>query len=198
MAAELPELVLPDAAAWRAWLEQHHADSPGAKLVLGKKGGTVTTLTYDGALEEALCFGWIDGQVTRRDEESFFQRFTPRRPDSTWSKRNVDRVAQLEAAGRMHDAGRVAVANAKADGRWERAYAGPSEAVLPQDLLDAIAAVPEAAAMLEALTSQNRYAFYFRLSKLSPGPAREKRIAAFVEQLARHELPYPQKRQPGD
>jgi uncharacterized protein YdeI (YjbR/CyaY-like superfamily) len=131
MADELAELLLPDAAAWRAWLEQHHADSPGVKLVLGKKGGTVTALTYDAALEEALCFGWIDGQVTRRDEGSFFERFTPRRPSSTWSKRNVDRVAQLEAAGRMHDAGRAAVASAKADGRWERAYAGSSEAVLP-------------------------------------------------------------------
>ena len=97
----------------------------------------------------------------------------------------------------MHDAGRVAVVSAKADGRWERAYAGPADAVLPQDLLDAVEAVPEAAAMLEVLTAQNRYAFYFRLSKLSPGPAREKRIAAFVEQLARHEVPYPQKRQPG-
>ena len=99
MATEYPDLLLPDAAAWRAWLEQHHADSPGVRLILGRKGGTVTALDYAGALDEALCFGWIDGQSHSRDDESFFQRFTPRRPRSSWSLRNVGHIERLENAG---------------------------------------------------------------------------------------------------
>ncbi len=120
MAADLPELLLPDAAAWRAWLEEHHADSPGVWLVLHKKGGSTTSLTYEDALLEALCFGWIDGLTKRRDAGSYQQRTTPRRPRSTWSPSNVERVARLEAQGRMHEAGRAQVRRAQADGRWPR------------------------------------------------------------------------------
>lgn len=196
MPRDEPELLLPDAAAWRAWLEEHHADSGGVRLVLTRKGGTVTALDYDAALDEALCFGWIDGQVGRRDAESTFQRFTPRGPRSSWSLRNVGHVARLESEGRMRPAGRAAVERAKADGRWEKAYAGSAQAVLPEDLLRAIAAVPQAQAMFDVLTAQNRYALYFRLSQLEPGAARERRIADFVAQLARHESPYPQRRRP--
>jgi uncharacterized protein YdeI (YjbR/CyaY-like superfamily) len=191
-----PELLLPDAAAWRAWLEEHHADSSGVRLVLTRKGGTVTALDYDAALDEALCFGWIDGQVGRRDAESTFQRFTPRGLRSSWSLRNVGHVARLESEGRMRPAGRAAVERAKADGRWDKAYAGAAQAVLPEDLLRAIAAVPRAQAMFDVLTAQNRYALYFRLSQLGPGAARERKIADFVAQLARHESPYPQRRRP--
>jgi uncharacterized protein YdeI (YjbR/CyaY-like superfamily) len=198
MATPLPELLLPDAAAWRAWLSDHHADSPGVRLILSKKGGTLTALSYDGALDEALCFGWIDGQVGRRDAESYFQRFTPRGPRSSWSLRNVGHIARLESEGRMHAAGRAAVQSAKADGRWDRAYAGQAAATTPTDLLAAIAAVPPAQAMFDALTSQNRYALYFRLSQTKPGPARERRIGAFVDQLARGETPHPQRRGPGE
>jgi Uncharacterized protein conserved in bacteria len=196
MAAELPELLLPDAAAWRSWLEENHDSSPGVRLVLSRKGGTVTALSYDAALDEALCFGWIDGQVGRRDAESTFQRFLPRGPRSIWSLRNVGHVERLADEGRMRPAGWAAVEAAKADGRWVRAYAGSANAQLPADLLDAIAAVPEAQAMYDVLTSQNRYALYFRLSQLTNPAARERRIAAFVEQLSRHEPPYPQKRMP--
>jgi uncharacterized protein YdeI (YjbR/CyaY-like superfamily) len=198
MATPLPELLLPDAAAWRTWLSDHHADSPGVRLILGKKGGTLTALTYDGALDEALCFGWIDGQVDRRDAESYFQRFTPRGPRSNWSLRNVGHIARLESEGRMHPAGQAAVEQAKADGRWELAYAGPAAATTPTDLAEAVAAVPEAQAMFDALTSQNRYALYFRLSQLKPGAARKRRIDAFVGQLSRGETPYPQRRRPGE
>lgn len=197
MADELPELLLPDAAAWRTWLEEHHAASRGVRLVLSRKGGTVTSLFYAGALDEALCFGWIDGQVGRRDEQSTFQRFLPRGPRSIWSLRNVGHIERLEQEGRMRPAGRAAVAAAKADGRWEKAYAGSATAELPEDLLAAIAAVPAAQEMLEVLTAQNRFALYFRLSQLTAPAARDRRIAAFVEQLARHEPPYPQKRMPG-
>lgn len=196
MPAELPDLLLPDAAAWRDWLEENHATSPGVRLVLSRKGGTVTSLFYAGALDEALCFGWIDGQARRRDEQTTFQRFQPRGRRSIWSLRNVGHIERLEAEGRMRPAGRAAVDAAKADGRWERAYAGSATAEAPADLLAAIAAVPEAQAMYDVLTSQNRYALYFRLSQLSDPAARERRIAAFVEQLAQHEPPHPQKRMP--
>ena len=198
MAVELPELLLPDAAAWRAWLQEHHDSSPGVWLVLHKKGGTVTTLDYAGALEEALCFGWIDGQAKRRDAESSFQRFSPRGKRSIWSLRNVARIEQLEAAGKMHDAGRAAVAAAQADGRWDKAYAGPATAEVPEDLAAAIAAEPQAQAMFDVLTSQNRFALIFRLSQLKTEDARRKKIAGFVEMLARGETPYPQKKRPAE
>lgn len=116
--AELSELLLPDAASWRAWLETNHATSPGVHLVLHKSGGDTTALTYDAAVEEALCFGWIDGLAGRRDEGSWRVRMTPRRPRSNWSERNVARIERLESEGRMHDSGRAAVEAAKADGRW--------------------------------------------------------------------------------
>jgi uncharacterized protein YdeI (YjbR/CyaY-like superfamily) len=123
MAVELPEVLVPGAAGWRDWLRERHADAPGAWLVLHRKGGSVTALTYEDAVLEALCFGWIDGQARRRDDESTFIRMTPRRPRSGWSASNVARVARLEADGRMQPAGRAAVEAAKADGRWERATA---------------------------------------------------------------------------
>ncbi len=113
-----------------------------------------------------------------------------------WSQRNVEHVARLETAGRMTDAGRAAVAAAKADGRWDRAYAPPSEAELPADLLAAVAAVPAAQAMLDVLTKTNRYALVHRLSTVKRQETRERKIAQFVEMLAQHESPYPQKAKP--
>ena len=190
------ELLLPDPPAWRAWLEEHHADTPAVWLVLTKKGGTLTTLTWQTALDEALCFGWIDGQARRRDEQSSFQRFTPRGPKSRWSLRNVEHIGRLEAEGRMTAAGRAAVEAAKADGRWEAAYAGPATAETPPDLLAAIAAVPEAQAMYDVLTSQNRYALYHRITSLKTEAARARRIEEYVAMLARHETIHPQKRRP--
>ncbi|MFD7073522.1 YdeI family protein [Nocardioides sp. NPDC059952] len=190
------ELLLPDPPAWRAWLEEHHADTPAVWLVLTKKGGTLTTLAWQTALDEALCFGWIDGQARRRDEQSSFQRFTPRGPKSRWSLRNVEHIGRLEAEGRMTAAGRAAVEAAKADGRWEAAYAGPATAETPPDLLAAIAAVPEAQAMYDVLTSQNRFALYHRITALKTEAARVRKIEEFVAMLARHETIHPQKRRP--
>jgi uncharacterized protein YdeI (YjbR/CyaY-like superfamily) len=116
---ELPELVLPDVAAWRAWLDDHHEASIGTWLVLAKKGTLEpTSVTFDRALEEALCHGWIDGQVRRRDGRTHLQRFTRRRARSTWSRRNVAIVEELLAEGRMHPAGIAEVERAKADGCW--------------------------------------------------------------------------------
>ena len=189
--APLPELLLPDAAAWRNWLESNHAQSPGVLLVLGRKGGTLTSLVYMDALHEALCFGWIDGQANRRDEESYLQRFTPRRPRSIWSQRNVGFVERLEAEGRMTPAGRAAVEKAKADGRWEAAYAGSATAQVPEDLLAAIAEVPAAQATYNALNAQNRYALYFRLNALRTPASRERKIADLVRMLAEGRTPYP-------
>jgi uncharacterized protein YdeI (YjbR/CyaY-like superfamily) len=116
------EVLVADRAAWRRWLEKHHAETDAAWLVVTKKGGTVTSLAYDEAVEEALCFGWIDGQGRRRDGESTFLRMTPRRPKSRWSRLNIQRVERLEREGRMAPAGREAAKAAKADGRWEAAY----------------------------------------------------------------------------
>src|SRR5918912_4160357 len=115
--AELAELIVADAEALRAWLTEHHAASAGVWLALTKKGGTVTTLTWQHAVDEALCFGWIDGQTRKRDQESSWIRFTPRRPRSAWSQRNIANVARLEAQGRMQPSGRAAVDAAKVDGR---------------------------------------------------------------------------------
>lgn len=118
MPTEHPELLVPDAVTWRSWLEQNHDSSPGVRLVLTKRGGEVTSLTYESALEEALCFGWIDGHSTKRDEQSWRVRFTPRTRRSQWSQRNMERVARLEAEGRMAPAGRAEVGAARAEGRW--------------------------------------------------------------------------------
>lgn len=196
MAAELPELLVPDADAWRGWLAEHHADSPGVWLVLHKKGGNVTGLQYEPAVLEALCFGWIDGQLRTRDAESSAIRFTPRRRTSVWSKTNVDRIGRLEAEGRMTDAGRAAVEAAKADGRWERAYGGAATAEVPEDLAAAIAGVPEAQAMFDVLTSTNRFALIYRTTTVKRPETRARKIAEYVAMLARHETIYPQKKRP--
>lgn len=194
MAVELEELLVPDVAAWRAWLEAHHATSPGVWLVLTRKGGTLTSLTYDEALDEALCFGWIDGQVRSRDDQSRYQRTTRRGPRSRWSARNVAHVERLLAEGRMRPAGLAAVEAAQADGRWEAAYAGSATAEMPPDLLAAIAADEAAQATYDVLTAQNRFALYHRLTALRTAAGRERRIAEFVAMLARGDTPYPQRR----
>jgi uncharacterized protein YdeI (YjbR/CyaY-like superfamily) len=124
MADEMQELTLADAAAWHEWLKEHHEGSPGVWLVLAKKGAVEpTSLTYDQALEEALCHGWIDSLARRRDEATYSQRFTPRRVRSPWSVRNVGIVARLVTEGRMQPAGLAEVDRAKRDGRWDAGQA---------------------------------------------------------------------------
>jgi uncharacterized protein YdeI (YjbR/CyaY-like superfamily) len=194
--AELDELIVADAAALRAWLSANHAASPGVWLALTKKGGTVTTLTWQQAVDEALCFGWIDGQARKRDEETSWIRFTPRRSRSAWSQRNITHVARLEAEGRMLPPGRAVVDAAKADGRWAAAYAPPSEAEAPADLLAAIAAVPAAQAMFDVLTKTNRFSLIYRVNAVKRPETRERKISEFVAMLARHEAFYPQKAKP--
>jgi uncharacterized protein YdeI (YjbR/CyaY-like superfamily) len=149
-------LSLRDGAAWRAWLEQHHGDSAGVWLVTAKKGAA--GVSRDQALEEALCHGWIDGQARSRDDATYLQRYTPRRPRSAWSQRNTKIVERLTAEGRMHPAGLTEVERAKADGRWDAAYAGSATIEVPADLAEALKAEPQALAMFETLNSRNRYA----------------------------------------
>jgi uncharacterized protein YdeI (YjbR/CyaY-like superfamily) len=190
---EPPELVVADAAAWRTWLNRNHAKSQGVRLVLAKKGTTdPTTLSYDEALDEAICFGWIDGQIGRRDDTTFLRRFTPRKAQSAWSQRNVAIAERLSASGRMHRSGDDEVRRAKEDGRWEAAYAGQKRAEVPEDLAGALAANPRAQAMFETLTSANRYSIIYRVESAKKVETRARRVEQFVEMLARGETIHPQ------
>jgi uncharacterized protein YdeI (YjbR/CyaY-like superfamily) len=199
MPEELPELIVADERAWLQWLAEHHGEPRGVWLVLAKKGtAKPTSLSYDEALDDALCHGWIDGQVKRRDEATYRQRFTPRRTRSAWSKRNVAIVERLTAEGRMRAAGRAAVAAAQADGRWDAAYAGQAKIEVPDDLAAALQAEPSAKAMFEILTSQNRYAVLLRIDSAKRAETRVRRIEQFVAMLARGETVYPQKRKLSD
>ncbi len=161
---DFPELLVADAAEWRTWLSGNQSKSQGVWLVLAKKGTThPTTLSYDEALDEAICFGWIDGQLGRRDSATFRRRFTPRNARSPWSQRNVAIAERLSASGRMHRSGEDEVRRAKADGRWSTAYAGQASAEVPEDLANALAANPRAQAMFLKLTSANRYSILYRI-----------------------------------
>jgi uncharacterized protein YdeI (YjbR/CyaY-like superfamily) len=195
VAGDQPELVVRDQAAWRKWLGTHHAEPDGVWLVLAKKGTTKpTSLSYDEALEEALCHGWIDGQVRRRDEATYRQRFTPRRRRSPWSKRNTEKAERLLSEGRMHPAGIAEMQRAKEGGRWEAAYGGSAEIEMPPELAAALAAEPRAQAMFDRLTRQNRYAILYRLATAKRSDTRARRLEQFVAMLARGETIYPQKK----
>lgn len=192
-----PELILADPAAWRAWLDEHEDDTPdGVWLVLGKKGRPApTTLTWDLALTEALCSGWIDARGQRRDDDTSLQRFVPRRPRSTWSARNVGIVEELIAQGRMRPRGLAEIERAKADGRWDVAYQGPRTITVPDDLAAALAASPLASANFELLSSQNRYAILVRLHHVKTPAGRARNIERSIAMLERGETAYPQKQQ---
>jgi uncharacterized protein YdeI (YjbR/CyaY-like superfamily) len=195
VANTLKELLVADAPAWRAWLREHDGDEVGVELVLAKKGTTEpTALTYDQALDEALCHGWIDGQVRRRDEHTYRQRFTPRRARSQWSERNVGIVERLLAERRMQPAGLAAVERAKEDGRWEAAYPGQKTIEMPVDLAAALTAEPKAQANFELLSSQNRYAVLYRIHSAMREDTRARRVDQYVAMLARGETLHPQKR----
>jgi uncharacterized protein YdeI (YjbR/CyaY-like superfamily) len=189
------ELLLADAEAWRAWLQSNHATSDGVWLVVAKKGADAPTkLLATESLDEALCHGWIDGTRRSRDDVTFLQRYSPRRARSTWSKRNVEHVTRLEADGRMYAAGRAEIERAKADGRWDAAYHGSAEQVVPDDLLAALARQPTALAMFQILTAQNRFSIVFRVEGAKRPETRARRIEKYVDMLARGETIYPQRR----
>jgi len=193
MAMDVPQLTVHDADEWRSWLGVHVDDQTGVWLVLAKKGTTQpTSLTYGEALEEALCHGWIDGQVRRGDEGTYLQRFTPRRSRSMWSRRNVGIVERLTAEGRMHENGLAEVARAKDDGRWDAAYAGSATMDVPADLVQALDAKPVAQKMFAELNRQNRYAVLHRVGAAKRADTRARRIEKYVDMLARGETIYPQ------
>ncbi len=186
---------MPDAARWRAWLAKHHDSPAGVWLVLAKKETVEpTSLDHDQALEEALCHGWIDGQLRRRDSGTYYQRFSPRRPRSAWSRRNIELAERLLAEGRMHPAGAAELDRARADGRSQAAYAGSATIEVPPDLEAALAAEPRALEMFEMLSRQNRYAILYRIGTAKRPETRRRRITQFVEMLVRGETIHPQKR----
>jgi uncharacterized protein YdeI (YjbR/CyaY-like superfamily) len=190
---DFPELLVADAAEWRTWLSRNQSKSQGVWLVLAKKGTThPTTLSYDEALDEAICFGWIDGQLGRRDSATFRRRFTPRNARSPWSQRNVAIAERLSASGRMHRSGEDEVRRAQADGRWSTAYAGQASAEVPEDLANALAANPRAQAMFFKLTSANRYAILYRIESAKKVETRARRIEKFIAMLGRGETIHPQ------
>ena len=181
---DLPVLAFPDQEAFEKWLEAEHEQCPGVYVKVAKKGAQERSLTQAEMVESLLCFGWIDGRVNRVDEFHFLTRVTPRRPKSVWSKKNVEWVADLVTAGRMRPAGLAAVEAARADGRLDRAYAGPATATVPEDLLAALAAEPAAQGAFEALDGANRYAVLWRVHTAATPATRAKRIAACVQMLA--------------
>src|SRR5919107_780341 len=169
---DLPVLAFPDQAALEEWLDAEHATAPGLYVRLAKKGSGVPSVTYAELVESALCFGWIDGRSQRLDETSYLQRITPRRPRSVWSQKNVAAVEALIAAGRMRPAGLAAVEAAQADGRWDRAYAGPATITVPDDLAAALAAEPAAQEAFAGLDGASRYAVLWRGGTPAPPPHR--------------------------
>jgi uncharacterized protein YdeI (YjbR/CyaY-like superfamily) len=183
-----------DAAAFETWLSKNHARETELWLKIHKKGSDLPTVTYAEALDVALCWGWIDGQKKSFDERSFLQRFTPRTAKSPWSQINRDHVARLTKAGRMTEHGQRQIDAAKADGRWDAAYAPSSQMTVPDDLMAAIKAVPKALATFQRLTKQNVFALAYRTSSVKSADKRAAKIEGFVAMLARGETVHPQKR----
>lgn len=191
--ADLPVLGVPDKGAWESWLAEHHASSPGVWLKIAKKGSGTPGLSYPEALEIALCFGWIDGQKGRLDDEHWLQRFTPRKPGSRWSKINTGKAAGLIEAGRMRPAGMREVELAREDGRWDAAYAGQRDMAVPNDLERALAADDAARAFFATLSSVNRYAILYRIGDAKRPETRARRIAKYVAMLAAGDTIHPQR-----
>lgn len=181
-------------AAFEAWLRKHHDRESEVWIKLHKKASGLPSISPKEAIDVALCWGWIDAVRKSLDETSYLQRYTPRTPRSIWSQINVANVERLVKEGRMTEHGLRQVELAKADGRWQRAYANSEGMVLPEDLLAAVNAEPKAKAMLAKLSAQNRFALAFRLHQLKTEAGRRKRIAAFVEMLKKGETIYPQSR----
>lgn len=170
-------------AEFRSWLEKHHASSEGIWLRIAKKGSQETSLTYAEALDQALCYGWIDGQKKPFDASCWLQKFTPRRAKSGWSKINTQHVERLTQAGAMRPAGIAAVEAAKADGRWAAAYASSRNAAPPEDFLRELRKSRKAEAFFQTLNKANVYAIVYRLETAKKPETREKRMKAILAML---------------
>jgi len=181
---ELELIAFADRSEWFHWLRRHHDESSGVWLLLAKKGAPRATVTQSEAVEVALCFGWIDGQVGRHDEHFYKQRFTHRKARSKWSQLNCKRATELIADGLMQPPGLEEVQRAKADGRWDAAYEPQSTASVPPDFARALAAKPGAEAFFATLTGVKRYAFLYRIQDAKRPETRARRIENFVALLA--------------
>jgi uncharacterized protein YdeI (YjbR/CyaY-like superfamily) len=190
---DLPVLAFDNLAAWEAWLAEHGASAEGFWMKLAKVGASRPALSKADAVEGALCHGWIDGQLAKYDDFYFLVRFTPRRRGSRWSAVNRDAAQRLLSAGRMSDAGRREVEAAKADGRWDAAYLSQAKAKAPPDLLEALAANPAAERTFAGIDGANRYAVIYRVQDAKNPETRARRIAQYVEMLARGETIHPRK-----
>jgi uncharacterized protein YdeI (YjbR/CyaY-like superfamily) len=190
--AELPVIEFVNPAAWEAWLDEHHATSAGAWLKIAKKTSAARTVSYAEAVEVALCFGWIDGQKASGDDDFWLQRFTPRKLGSGWSKINTEKAAALIEAGRMRPAGLRQVEAAKADGRWDAAYAGQRAMTVPDDLASALAKNEAARTFFDAISRVNRYAILYRIGKVKRPETRARKIEEYVAMLASQRTIHPQ------
>lgn len=179
-----PTLSFASAGAFEAWLAENHRSSDGIWLKFAKKASGIATVVYAEAVDLALCYGWIDGQVKTLDATWYLQRFTPRRARSKWSKINCKKVQMLIAAGRMQPAGLQQVEAAKADGRWEAAYDSPRTATVPDDFAAALKKNRKAADFFATLTGSYRYAILYRIQDARKPETRERRIQQYVEMLA--------------
>jgi uncharacterized protein YdeI (YjbR/CyaY-like superfamily) len=186
--SDLPIYSFSSADEFEAFLDREHTTAPGFHLKIAKKSSGIPSVSAAEAVEIALCFGWIDGRANGLDNNWWFSRYTPRRSKSIWSQKNVNTVGRLLQEGRMRPAGVAAVEAAKADGRWERAYAGPATITVPDDLATALAAEPAAASFFEAMNKTDRYAVLWRV-QTAPPRSRAKRIEALVQMLAEGKRP---------
>lgn len=189
MANELPTLSFELSAAWAKWLATEHGSSDGVWIKIAKKGSGIPSVTYPEAVEVALCYGWIDGQMKGLDDNFYVQRFTPRRARSKWSKINVAKAEQLIADGKMKPAGLREVERAKEDGRWAAAYDSPSTATVPADLAAALSNKPAAEKLFDALTRSQRYLILYQVQDAKRPETRARRIDKFVAMLERGERP---------
>jgi len=187
MTAQVPDLPVMEFATakqWDAWLAKHHASSPGVWLKIAKQGSGIVTVTMPEVIETALCWGWIDGLRHRHDDVYFRQRMTPRTARSRWSRINRDKAEALIAAKRMRPAGQTEVDAARADGRWEAAYAGSRDMPVPDDLTRALRRNAKARRAFDGLDSRNRYAVLYRIHDAKRPETRARRIEQFVTMLA--------------
>lgn len=180
---DLPILTFETPDEFEHWLETYHVESRGIWIRFFKKHSDIDSIVYAEALDVALCFGWIDGQLQKYDEDSYLQRFTPRRPGSTWSKRNRRYVERLTKHGKMRPAGLREVENAKADGRWEKAYDSPANMTIPDDFLKELAKNKTAEAFFKTLNKTNLYSIAWRLQTAKRPETRKKRMDKIIGML---------------
>jgi uncharacterized protein YdeI (YjbR/CyaY-like superfamily) len=169
------------------WLTKNHVVSKGIWIRFFKKGSGEKTITYQEALDEALCYGWIDGQLKKYDEQSWLHRFSPRNPKSIWSKKNTEHIERLTKLGKMRPAGSAEVEKAKADGRWEKAYDSPGKMTIPDDFMKLLNRNKKAKAFFATLNRANLYSIAWRLQTAKKQETRTKRMQHIIEMLARGE-----------